>query len=176
MTKILHSRACRDLLLRWWSQPRGSVRYRLAGIGYDLTDIQIRDLLLTIFDEDPADSEAVAAARELWPLLVLTEPLHTPEELNDELAAVIREHETLLLRVQALGAKFRALEPWSERWDCCGADAQTSEFGHQNLQWVALALESAGRSAATNFVREQLEEARMYGAKVREYDTTEEIR
>ncbi|MGW2666096.1 hypothetical protein ACWCW7_34515 [Nocardia tengchongensis] len=175
--KILHSPACRKLLSSWWGEPRESVRYRLAGIGYDHTDIQIRDLLLTILDEDPADSDAVAAARELWPLLVLTEPLHTPDELLDEIDALTADIERVRMRTEMLAAKYRALEPWSERWNRVSADPEEAEYGSSNIDYAASDLNAVRVWLSHKFVREQLAKARGYAAKIREYDdTTEENR
>lgn len=166
--KTIHSPACYRKISDWSRQPRESSQYRLASFVYGHTDVEIRDLLVTILADDPDDSDAVAAARELWPLLVIGEPFHIPEELQDELADLTRDYEMLRLRTQALAAKFRALEPWSERWNRYPhADA---EFGELNIDWTVRALGSVA-SIQAGFVAEQLAEAREYAAKLHVYDT-----
>lgn len=175
--KILHSPACRKLLASWWREPEGSVRHRLSGIGYDHTDIQIRDLLLTFLVEDPADSEAVAAARELWPLLVLTEPLHTPEELLDEVDALDDAIARVRMRAEMLTAKYRALEPWSDRWNRPSTDGREAEWGELNVQSAARGIESVRRWLSADHMNNTLTKARDHAARVRVYtDTPEENR
>ncbi|UGT71865.1 hypothetical protein LTT66_18000 [Nocardia gipuzkoensis] len=167
--KTIHSPACRQKISEWWRQPFDSVYHRLASFAYDHTDAEISDLLLTIFDEDPADSDAVQAARELWPLLLLREPLHTPEELSDELDSVARDYALLKMRTEALAAKYRALEPWSERFD--RYPHEDPEFGSLNIDRTVRGLQSAARSLG-GYAAESLAEAREDAAKLRVYGET----
>lgn len=172
--KIAHSPACRELQRDWYKQPYGSFQWRLAAFIADHTDLEIRDYLLTIIDEDPADSEPVAVARQLWPALLFTDPLHTPEELSDEIDSLTRDYEMLRLRTEALAAKFRALQPWSERWDRYPHPEPT--FGDLNIARVVSSL-SVFEGAIGDRIRERLHDARDHAAKIRVYtDTPEEIR
>ncbi|MCC3333526.1 hypothetical protein [Nocardia abscessus] len=168
--KVIHSPACQRKLADWFREPYDSMPRRLASFAYDHTDLEIRDLLLTIFDEDPADSDAAVAARELWPLLLLREPLHSPEELRDELDSLAGEYVALKQRTEALAARFRALEPWSEMWNRYPHD--DPEFGGLNIDWTARGL-GAAASMLGGFVAESIEDARGYAAKIRVYDESE---
>lgn len=169
---IMHSPACRNLLSEWFAEPIESVRRRMASRLYHLPDIEIRDYLLTVLDEDPADSEPVAAAHQLWPLLVLTEPLHAPEELLDELDSLAADFERMRMRAEMLAAKCRALEPWSERWDNAPSEDKR-QFGRLNVQWTAAELDGAVQMTG-GFVRDRLADARKYAKNIHVYDTTEE--
>ncbi|WP_228002186.1 hypothetical protein [Nocardia australiensis] len=168
--KVIHSPACRRKISEWYGEPRDSVKRNLASFAYSHNDTEIRDLLLTILADDPPDSDAVAAARELWPLLLLSDPLYTPEELADDLAVLIRDHEMMVLRTQALAAKYRSLEPWASMWDRYPHD--DPEFGELNIDNAVLDLGSFA-SMAGDYQREQLAKARKSAAKVRVYDDAE---
>lgn len=168
--KTIHSPACYRKLTDWRGEPRNSVRYRLSSFVYDHTDVETRDLLLTILADDPPDSDAVAAARELWPLLVIGDPLHDPEDLRDELATLARDYELMRLRAETLAAKFRALEPWSELWNRYPHPEPL--FGELNVEWTERALRAAAKMTG-GFVAEQLAEAREHAAKLRVYDDAE---
>jgi hypothetical protein len=165
--KVIHSPACQRKLASWYGKPYDSVYRRLASFAHDHGDADIRDLLLTIFADDPADSEAADAARELWPLLVIGEPLHSPEELRDELDALAGEYVALKQRTEALAARFRALEPWSELWD--RYPHADPEFGELNIQDTDRRLKAAA-SMLGGYVAESIEEARGYAAKLRVYE------
>ncbi|WP_280186223.1 hypothetical protein [Nocardia gipuzkoensis] len=107
------------------------------------------------------------AARELWPTLILREPLHSPEELRDELDALAGEYVALRLRTEALAAKFRALEPWSEMWNRYPHD--NPEWGELNIDWAARGLRNAAHMMG-GYVAEEIEDARQHAAKLRVYD------
>lgn len=66
---VLHSEPCERLLAEWRTHPQDTCEYRLAEFAIGHTDDEIRDLLLTVFDEDHG-TPAVSCARQLWPTLV----------------------------------------------------------------------------------------------------------
>ncbi|MEU9515866.1 hypothetical protein, partial [Micromonospora sp. NPDC048169] len=165
LMKTIHSPACDKLMRQWFGEPHDSVEYRLAGYIFDHTDIEIRDELITIFDEDPPECAAVAAARKLWPLLLLSDPLHEPADLLDELDELARETDSLRMRIEALSAKYRSLEPWSESWN--RFPHEKPEFGEHNLFYAGLEFKSAATFA--EHVAKELQDAREYAAKIRDY-------
>jgi len=165
--RTIHSPACENLIREWNSEPHDSVEYRLAGYVYDHSDTEIRDELLTIFDEDPPDCAAVAAARKLWPLLVFGDPIHEPADLLDELDELIRDFGNLHLRATALAAKYRTLEPWSNRWNRYPHPDPT--FGHLNIAWAVRELEGFASGAVGSYLRDRLTDARGHAAEIRDY-------
>ena len=167
MNRIIHSPACDKLMSEWYGLPHDSVEHRLTGFVYRHTDAEIRDELLTIFDEDPPDCAAVAAARKLWPLLVFGDPIHEPEDLLDELDEAIRDYDALRLRIEALAAKYRALEPWSNRWNRSPHPEPT--FGELNIDWTVRELDGFASSPSGTYQRERLAVAREKAAKLRDY-------
>ncbi len=69
MITSTRSPECEHKLSAWWAMPAESAEHRLAGYTRLHRDREVRALLCTIFADDPADSDPVRAARELWPLL-----------------------------------------------------------------------------------------------------------
>lgn len=167
--KIHRSPACNRKLSKWLCAPKDSAEYRLAGFAYRCNDFEVRDKLDADLAEYPADSDEVRVARELRPLLVVTDPPHDPPDLLDELDALVRDQELLRLRAVMLAAKYRALEPHSDLWDNYPAD--DPEFGEMNIRATARALESVS-SMLSGYVSELFTEARTAAAKVRPYDIT----
>ncbi|WP_280194208.1 hypothetical protein [Nocardia farcinica] len=66
--KVSHSPACERLLAEWRTHPADSVEHRLAVFAGDHSDAEVRDLLITVFDEDHGTPAEVFAA-QLWPTL-----------------------------------------------------------------------------------------------------------
>lgn len=69
---IIHHPTREELLAVWRTRPADSIEHSLAVFVDAHTDPEVRDLLITIEDEDPPDSLPVACARLLWPALAVT--------------------------------------------------------------------------------------------------------
>lgn len=90
MTTISHTPDCERVLREWLSHPAESVEHRLADFARLHTDPEIRDLLLTVFDEDQGTT-AVGFAFALWPLLT---PAAGPiEPVDADLAETVDEYD-----------------------------------------------------------------------------------
>lgn len=102
------------------------------------------------------------------------EPFNNPAELLDELDAIASEQESLRLRVVTLAARYRELEPFSDRFDKPGPEPwRTEEFGSVNLEFAGKNLAGAARDME-NVQKYGLRPARKLAEKVREYPQHEQ--
>ncbi|QBS43563.1 hypothetical protein [Nocardia sp. CS682] len=94
------------------------------------------------------------------------EPVNDPTELLDEIDAITSDQELLRLRVLALQARYRELEPFAERFDCY--PHRDPEFGRVNIESTVRRLADTAKDMAgvrtygLKPVRETAERIRVY--------------
>ena len=65
----IHSQGCEGYLTELLCTPINSIDHRIAEDVSLLADVQIRDYLLVLMDEDPPGSRPIEIAMHMWPLL-----------------------------------------------------------------------------------------------------------
>jgi hypothetical protein len=103
------------------------------------------------------------------------EPFNDPAELLDELDSIISEQRLLRLRVQALQARYRELEPFADRFDKPGPEEWSSPetFGSVNVESAVIRLDYAAKSIDSP--ETWLQAAAESAMKVREYPQREQV-
>lgn len=94
---------------------------------------------------------------------------HDPNDLLDELDAVIRENELLSLRMAALQARYEALQGQADagRFDKLDASGWVEVHGSVEVEYTARGVRDAVRN--TTWTTQYLRSARELAANVREY-------
>ncbi|MGW1741332.1 hypothetical protein ACWCPQ_21305 [Nocardia sp. NPDC001965] len=97
------------------------------------------------------------------------EPFNDPADLLDELDSIIREQQLLRLRVEALQARYRELEPYAERFDKPGLNEWSTPetFGSVNIESAVNRLDAVVREMAWS--QKWLQMTATVAAKVQEY-------
>jgi len=167
------------LISEWMSAEKGSAERRLAYEVFSKGDTETHALLTARVAAGPADNPDVLAAQELLPLLVTGDPHHDPDDLLDELDAIIRDRDLLHRRMLALAAKYRAIQPWSELWSREGVPVgdgfEGYEFGDMHIGNTVQNLRSAASMLAEGYAAKQMGETRATAARVRVYEPLTEV-